>query len=84
MKGHTVFNVEQIEGLPEHYYGMPQPRTESVQRIERAENFLAATGVDFLHGLQKPRDAPCRSTTRSLSTATPLAGSGFANSLASS
>jgi antirestriction protein ArdC len=30
MRGYTVFNVEQIEGLPEHYYGKPQPRT--VQR----------------------------------------------------
>jgi antirestriction protein ArdC len=36
MKGYTVFNVEQIEGLPEHYYGKPQARTESVQRTTTA------------------------------------------------
>ena len=26
MKGYTVFNVEQIDGLPEHYYAKPEPR----------------------------------------------------------
>jgi antirestriction protein ArdC len=50
MKGYTVFNVEQIEGLPEHYYGKPAPRTEAVQRIERAETFFAATGATIRHG----------------------------------
>jgi antirestriction protein ArdC len=50
MKGYTVFNVEQIEGLPEHYYGKPQARTETVQRIERAEAFFAATGATVVHG----------------------------------
>lgn len=50
MKGYTVFNVEQIEGLPEHYYGKPPARTESVQRIERAETFFAATGATVVHG----------------------------------
>src|SRR5271154_940368 len=50
MKGYTVFNVEQIEGLPEHYYGKPAPRTETVQRIERAESFFAATGANVVHG----------------------------------
>jgi antirestriction protein ArdC len=29
MKGYTVFNVEQIDGLPEHFYGKPQARTET-------------------------------------------------------
>jgi antirestriction protein ArdC len=50
MKGYTVFNVEQIEGLPEHYYAKPAPRTETVQRIERAESFFAATGATIRHG----------------------------------
>ena len=26
LKGHTVFNVEQIDGLPDHYYAQPAPR----------------------------------------------------------
>jgi antirestriction protein ArdC len=50
MKGYVVFNVEQIDGLPEHYYGKPAPRGETVQRIERAESFLAATGATVRHG----------------------------------
>jgi antirestriction protein ArdC len=50
MKGYTVFNVEQIDGLPEHYYGKPAPRSETVQRIDRAESFFAATGAKVVHG----------------------------------
>jgi antirestriction protein ArdC len=50
MKGYTVFNVEQIDSLPEHYYAKPAPRMEALPRIERAEAFLAATGADVRHG----------------------------------
>jgi antirestriction protein ArdC len=50
MKGYTVFNVEQIDGLPEYYYAKPAPLTETVLRIERAESFFAATGVTIRHG----------------------------------
>jgi antirestriction protein ArdC len=50
MKGYTVFNTEQIEGLPEHYYAKPAPHSETVQRIERAESFFAATGAKVVHG----------------------------------
>jgi len=50
VKGYTVFNVEQIEGMPEHYYAKPAKRSETVQRIERAETFFAATGANVVHG----------------------------------
>lgn len=50
MKGYTVFNVEQIDGLPEHYYAKPAPRSETVQRIAHAEKFFAATGATVRHG----------------------------------
>jgi antirestriction protein ArdC len=50
MKGYTVFNVEQIEDLPEHYSAKPAPRMETVPRIERAELFFAATGAAIRHG----------------------------------
>jgi antirestriction protein ArdC len=50
MKGYTVFNTEQIEGLPEHYYTKPAPRTETVQRVERAECFFDTTGASVVHG----------------------------------
>ena len=50
MKGYTVFNVEQIEGLPEQYYGKPAPRLEPLPRIAHAEAFFAATRADIRHG----------------------------------
>ena len=37
MKGYTVFNVEQIDGLPAHYYAKPEPKGEPLQLIENAE-----------------------------------------------
>ena len=46
MKGYTVFNVEQIAGLPEHFYQKPEPRTEGVARIEHAEAFFAHTKAE--------------------------------------
>jgi antirestriction protein ArdC len=50
LKSYTVFNVEQIEGLPAHFYAMAEPRLDPVQRNERAEDFFAATGADIRHG----------------------------------
>lgn len=50
MKGYTVFNTEQIEGLPEHFYPKPTSRGEPVARIARAESFFAATGASVVHG----------------------------------
>lgn len=50
MKGYTVFNVEQIEGLPANYYALAEPRLDPVQRIEHAESFFAGTGADVRHG----------------------------------
>jgi len=46
MKGYTVFNVEQIEGLPETYYAKPEITTTPVERIAHAEAFFAATKAD--------------------------------------
>jgi antirestriction protein ArdC len=50
LKAYTVFNVEQIDGLPEHYYAKPEARTDFVQRISHAGSFFAATGVSVRHG----------------------------------
>lgn len=50
MKGYTVFNVEQIEGLPEHYAAKPDAVIDAAQRIDHAESFFAATGADIRHG----------------------------------
>jgi antirestriction protein ArdC len=50
MKGYTVFNVEQIDGLPDHYYAKAAPTLDPVARIDRAENFFAACNATIRHG----------------------------------
>ncbi|MCP5299083.1 MAG: DUF1738 domain-containing protein [Chromatiaceae bacterium] len=50
MKGYTVFNVDQIEGLPSHYYQLAEPVLDPVQRIDHVESFFAATGAEIRHG----------------------------------
>jgi antirestriction protein ArdC len=36
LKSYIVFNVEQIAGLPEHYYAKPGAKRPEPQRIEHA------------------------------------------------
>lgn len=44
LKGYTVFNVDQIEGLPEQYRARPPPQfTTSIERIAHADAYFAAT-----------------------------------------
>jgi antirestriction protein ArdC len=50
LKGYTVFNVEQIEGLPEVYYAKAEPTLDPVTRIEHAEKLFAALGPTIRHG----------------------------------
>jgi antirestriction protein ArdC len=50
LKGYTVFNAEQIEGLPAQYYALAEKPLDSMNRIEHAENFFAATGASITHG----------------------------------
>jgi antirestriction protein ArdC len=50
LKSYTVFNVEQIEGLPAHFHAVAEPRLDPVERIERAEAFFAGTKADIRHG----------------------------------
>lgn len=50
MKGYSVFNVKQIDGLPAHFYAVAEPKLDPVARIEHAEQFFAATGADIRHG----------------------------------
>ena len=47
LKGYTVFNVEQIDGLPEQYHVKPEVTTTTVERIAHAEAFFAATKADI-------------------------------------
>jgi antirestriction protein ArdC len=50
MKGYTVFNAEQVDGLPEHFYTVPQAALDPVARIAKAETFFAATGAEIHEG----------------------------------
>jgi antirestriction protein ArdC len=50
LKGYTVFNAEQIDGLSAHFLAPAAPRLDPVQRIEHAETFFAATGANVRHG----------------------------------
>nr|WP_240633777.1 ArdC-like ssDNA-binding domain-containing protein [Caulobacter flavus] len=49
LKAYTVFNIEQIDGLPERFTAKAPILTES-ERIARAEAFLEATGAVVIHG----------------------------------
>lgn len=50
LKGYTVFNCEQIEGLPAQYYPTPEQPREAVERSVAAEVFAAATRADIRLG----------------------------------
>jgi antirestriction protein ArdC len=50
LKGYTVFNVEQIDGLPERFLAPAPALPAGLERIERAEAFAAATGAVIRHG----------------------------------
>ena len=50
LKEYTVFNVEQVEGLPAHFYATANPPLDPVRRIAAAEHFFDQTGADIRHG----------------------------------
>lgn len=58
LKAYTVFCVDQIEGLPDHYYGMPAAAADPIERITHADAFFAATGAVIRHGGAKAFYAP--------------------------
>jgi len=50
MKGYTVFNAEQIDGLPGHFYATVPPLTNEIERLDAAEAFFANTKINIRHG----------------------------------
>ena len=50
LKGYTVFNCEQIEGLPAQYYSAPAQPLPAAERIAVAETFAVSTGAEVRHG----------------------------------
>lgn len=49
MKGYSVFNADQIEGLPERYHAKPSVTEAVKERIETADRFFANLGADIRH-----------------------------------
>jgi len=60
MKGYTVFNVEQVEGLPAHYYAQPENPFSLSERIENADFFMTDTVATIHHGGNSAFYAPSR------------------------
>ena len=50
LKQYTVFNVEQIDGLPDSFYQIPEPANLDICRDETLEAFFAATGATIRNG----------------------------------
>ena len=64
LKGYTVFNVEQIDGLPAHFYATAEPQLDPVARIAHAETFFAATGATVSHGGNRAYYRPSTDTVQ--------------------
>lgn len=58
LKAYSVFNVEQVEGLPDHYYHRPEIVLDPVARIEEADRFFRHTGAVIRHGGNQAFYAP--------------------------
>lgn len=51
LKQYTVFNVEQIDGLPAHYHAKaPALAIDPKERMAQAEAFFATLGAEIRHG----------------------------------
>jgi antirestriction protein ArdC len=55
LKGYTVFNCEQIDGLPERFTiaGSEPLPVPAFERVEHAESFVRSTGAVIAHGGDK-------------------------------
>lgn len=59
LKAYSVFNVAQVDGLPEDYYGQrEEPVRDPIQRIDHADRFFANTGAVIRHGGDKAFFSP--------------------------
>lgn len=58
LKAYSVFNVAQIEGLPDHYYGSAQPVRDPIERIDHADRYFANTGAVIRHSGERAYYAP--------------------------
>ena len=50
LKAYTVFNCEQIDSLPAHYYARATLPLSELARLDVAERFVASSGARIQHG----------------------------------
>lgn len=50
LKSYTVFNAEQIDGLPTQDHGQDSSLRDPIERIDHADHFFAQTGAVIRHG----------------------------------
>ena len=50
LKEYTVFNVEQVEGLPDRFYQTHQPPNTTIERIAHADQFFRNTQAEIQEG----------------------------------
>lgn len=50
LKGYTVFNAGQIDGLPGHFYATPEPQQSRIELMEAVDHFFLNTGAVIRHG----------------------------------
>lgn len=58
LKSYTVFNIEQIDGLPERFYAKAAFTPNPELRVLQAESFFAATGAQIRYGGDRAFYAP--------------------------
>lgn len=58
LKSYSVFNVEQIDGLPPHYYAPVAAPLDTSTRIVQADRFFEQTRADIRHGGDRAFYAP--------------------------
>ena len=58
LKAYTVFNCDQIEGLPDTYYGAPDTVAKPLERLDHADRFFDNTGAVVRYGGDQAYYAP--------------------------
>jgi antirestriction protein ArdC len=60
MKGYSVFNVEQVDGLPAQYYAQAVDPLPLSERIDNADRFITNTAATIHHGGNRAFYSPAR------------------------
>jgi antirestriction protein ArdC len=50
LRAYPVFNVDQVSGLPEHFYARQQPNRNLEERLDAVEEFFKAVPIEKRHG----------------------------------